>query len=365
MDSKILEIFDLEKNYNSNFKLSINNLYLERNKILSIMGPNGSGKSNLIKLIGMLEKPDKGGIFFNGKNISNGKVDYLKTRKEMAIVFQEPAFFNTTVYNNIILGLKIRKINISSVKEWLDYLIQELKISKLLYRNIKNLSGGEKQRVSLVRSFILNSQLLILDEPLANIDQLSRESLRESLFEVIKTFGKSVIYVTHDRTEAMILADYIAVLNEGRVEQFGEKDEIFHEPANEFIARFAGVETLIYGVVDENRKNVCTVRIYKSDMKVFVTGNAQSGESVVLAIRPEAVILFNINIKPQQSSAMNLFEGKITEIKDIGIFKKIEIDCGFNLTAFVTQDSINRLGLAIERKIYAAIKASSIHMFKN
>ena len=164
---------------------------------------------------------------------------------------------------------------------------------------------------------------------------------------------------------AMILADYIAVLNEGRVEQFGEKDEIFHEPANEFIARFAGVETLIYGVVDENRKNVCTVRIYKSDMKVFVTGNAQSGESVVLAIRPEAVILFNINIKPQQSSAMNLFEGKITEIKDIGIFKKIEIDCGFNLTAFVTQDSINRLGLAIGRKIYAAIKASSIHMFKN
>ncbi len=84
-----------------------------------------------------------------------------------------------------------------------------------------------------------------------------------------------------------------------------------------------------------------------------------------MAIRPEAVILFNINIKPQQSSAMNLFEGKITQIKDIGIFKKIEIDCGFNLTAFVTQDSINRLGLAIGRKIYAAIKASSIHMFKN
>jgi len=366
MASKVLEIKNLEKRYNKKFNLHIDYLFSEENKILALIGPNGSGKSTLIKIINLLEKPDCGSIYFDDANILGSNINKTEIRKKMAVVFQEPLLFNTSAYNNILLGIKVRKIKLSHVKDKFDYLVQKLKIASLLQRSIKYLSGGEKQRISLARALVLDPKLLLLDEPLANIDQQSRESLRLDLFEVLKSFGKSVIYVTHDRNEAMILADNIAVINNGRIEQFGSKDEVLKRPANEFIAKFVGVETLVNGVVIESKNNVCEVKVKNSraDLKIFVAGEAEKNLEVALAIRPEDVILYNIKISPDKSSAMNLFNGKITGIRNVGIFKKIEIDCGFDLISFVTQNSIDRLGLEIGKNIEATVKASSVHLFK-
>ena len=127
MDAKILIIADLIKEYEGNFKLNISELYLEQNKILSIIGPNGSGKSTLLRLIGLLEKPDEGSIIFNGENISDSRADQIRIRKEMVIVFQESVLFNT-----------------SEVKEQMDYMIRRVNIEKLLDRSVRNLSGGER-----------------------------------------------------------------------------------------------------------------------------------------------------------------------------------------------------------------------------
>ena len=366
MDSKIIEIKGLEKKYNSKFSLSVDGLYLKSNKILTIIGPNGSGKSTLIRLLNLLEKPDRGVISFEGENILGERVDKFAIRKKMAVVFQEPLLFNTSVYSNIIMGLSFRKIPLIEVNERLQYFTEKLKIGDILGRSIKNLSGGEKQRVSLARALILDPKLLLLDEPLANIDQQSRESLRSDLFEVLKKYGKSIIYVTHDRNEAMVLADYIAVMNEGRIEQFAPKEEVFRRPANEFIAKFVGVETLIEGLVVRYSENVAEVEVSggkgKDKQIIYVVSEATKKKKVTLAIRPEDVILYSMDIPPRKSSAMNLFQGKITSIRNIGMFKKIEIDCGFNLISFVTQNSIERLGLDAGKTITAGIKASSIHM---
>lgn len=366
MDKKILEISDLKKKYNSKFCLDVNNLYAGKGKILTIIGPNGSGKSTLIRLINLLERPDEGKIYFNGHEITNGEVSQAEVRKKMAVVFQEPLLFNTSVYSNIIMGLKIRKIKLSGVKDRIDYFTGKLKITDLLNRSTKNLSGGEKQRVSLARALVLDPELLLLDEPLANIDQSSRESLRADLFGVLRGYGKSVVYVTHDRNEAMVLADDIAVMDRGKILQFAGKEEIFRKPVNEFIARFVGVETLVDGVILERKGNVCKVGVTarKSNIEVSVVSQERRGTRVTLAIRPEDVILYSTEISSEESSAMNLFKGKITEIRDIGIFKRIEIDCGFPLSSFVTQNSVNRLKLALGKEITAAVKASSIHMFK-
>ncbi|HEY4696228.1 MAG TPA: ABC transporter ATP-binding protein [Candidatus Hydromicrobium sp.] len=366
MVQKILRITGLKKRYNSKFCLTVDNIYTEKGKILTIIGPNGSGKSTLIRLINLLEKPDSGKIYFNNCEISGRGVKSTEVRKKMAVVFQEPLLFNTSVYNNIIMGLKIRKIKISEVKDRVDYFINKLKIESLLNRSTRNLSGGEKQRVSLARAMVLDPELLLLDEPLANIDQSSRESLRLDLFEVLKSYGKSVVYVTHDRNEAMVLADDIAVMDKGKILQFAGKEEVFRKPKNEFIARFVGVETIVNGIILESRRNVCRVGTGEenNNNEIFVVGSEKKNTAVTLAIRPEDVILYNTDISSSESSAMNLFKGNIIEIKDIGIFKRVEIDCGFALSSFVTQDSISRLNLSVGRKIFAAVKASSIHMFK-
>lgn len=210
----------------------------------------------------------------------------------------------------------------------------------------------------------MDYKLLLLDEPLANIDQCSRESLTADLFEVLKDIGKSIVYITHNRDEAMVLADDVAVINEGRMEQFGRKEEIFRKPASEFVAGFVGVETVVYGTISEKKGNVCMVRVGNNNIEAFVPGEFTPGTRVALAIRPEAVILYKNDIELQGSSAMNLFKGRITGIIDMGILKKVEIDCGFDLVSFITPDSVSRLELSIGKEIHAGVKASSIHLFK-
>ena len=363
MVSKILEIIGLGKKYNSGFSLKVDHLVTEENGILVMIGPNGSGKSTLIRIINLLESPDSGSIYFNDKLVTAGGVDKIMVRKEMSTVFQEPLLFNTSVYNNVLMGLEFRGKKISGSKEIFDYLIDKLKIKNLLKRNPKNLSGGEQQRVALARALILEPKLLLLDEPLANIDQLSREELRNDLFDILRATGRSTIYVTHDRNEAMIIADSIAVINEGRIEQFGPKDEVFRKPASEFIAKFVGVETLIKGIVAECKDNVCRIKIDGCKNDIFaVTASADQGTKVTVAIRPEDVILYNIEMNPGASSAMNFFMGEITEIQDLGIFKKVEMDCGFKLVSFVTRNSIERLGLEPGKKVLSSVKASSVHV---
>ncbi|MFO7928207.1 MAG: ABC transporter ATP-binding protein [Candidatus Humimicrobiaceae bacterium] len=307
-----------------------------------------------------LEPPDAGSILFEDQKIT-GKSSQAAVRKKMAASFQEPLLFKNTVWGNLVMGLKFRKIEFSQVKDKFYYYVEGLGLQKLLKRDARNLSSGEEQRVSLARALILDPQLLLLDEPLANIDQVSKEDLRSDLLGLLKEFGKSIIYVTHDRNGAMVLADYIAVINKGRIEQFGQRDEIFQKPVNEFVAKFVGVKTLVEGEIAENRENVCRIRVNGSS-NIFAAGNKKEGSRVMVAIRPEDVIIYTDGLKTK-SSALNLLKGNVYEIKDFGIFQKVLIDCGFNLVCFVTKSSINRLNLKKGAPVFCGIKASSIHLF--
>ncbi len=226
MDDKIIEIQGLKKKYDD-FELQIDHLCLKKGKIMALIGPNGSGKSTLLKIIATLENPDEGRIFMNGANVFQSNRNMINARKKMAVVFQEAALFNTTVYKNLVLGLKIRKKDSFLVKEKLDYLIMKLKIDQFMNRDINNLSGGEKQKVSIVRSLILNAELLLMDEPFANIDEQSKEDIVETLLEIVGEIRQSVFIVTHEREEVMMLADTIACLNNGKMEYFCERMDAF------------------------------------------------------------------------------------------------------------------------------------------
>ncbi|MBM3705801.1 MAG: ABC transporter ATP-binding protein [Actinobacteria bacterium] len=357
MVRKILEIKNLKKHYDSGFDLGVDHLGLDENRIMVLIGPNGSGKSTLIKLINLLEQPDSDGsnVLYSGKAACD-------LRKNMSAVFQDPFLFNMSVYNNIIIGLKLRHIKVGQKKEIFDYLIEKLNIEHLLLRNPGSLSGGEQQRVALARALVLEPRLLLLDEPLANIDQLSREDLRSDLFGILKDTERSAIYVTHDRNEAMIIADDIAVINSGKIEQTGPKNDVFRRPSNEFVAKFVGVETLLEGTVLENKNNVCSVGINRTE--IYAVSDFRTGQNVTVAIRPEDVVLFSEGTDLSGSSALNFFRGTVIELQDVGLFKKVELDCGFRLVSFVTANSVDRLGLQKGKVVNSSVKASSIHLLK-
>ncbi len=366
MDKDILEIRDLKKRFASGFELDIKCLTVKENQILVLIGPNGSGKSTLIKIIDLLEKPDNASMLFKGKDILAKETDKALIRKDMAAVFGEPLLFNASVYANIVMGLGFRKIPLEKKKDFFDYLVEKLKLKDLLERNPKNLSSGEKQRVSIARALILEPSLLLLDEPLANIDQQSKESIRSDLFEVLKSIGRSAVYVTHDRMEAMTLADDIAVIHKGSIEQQGPKQEVFRKPANEFVAKFVGVDTLIKGKIKEFSHHTVKVAVPNRDgtlSYLFASAPQVEKKEIIVAIRPEDVILYSEEIDQSKTSAMNFFKGTVMEIVDSGIYKKVEIDCGFILSAYVTSSSIERLDIRTNKKIYASIKATSVHIF--
>ena len=362
MGEKILEIKNLKKHYASGFILDVDHLVIDEDKIMVLIGPNGSGKSTLIKLINLLEQADNGEIIFHGVNILSPHTDARSCRRDMSAVFQEPFLFNMSVYANILLGLELRRIRFKQKKMAFEYLVEKLNIKHLLLRNPKSLSGGEQQRVALARSFVLEPKLLLLDEPLANIDQLSREELRYDLFSILKDTKSSAIYVTHDRNEAMVIADDIAVINSGKIEQSGHKNEVFRRPLNEFVARFVGVETLLEGTVLENKNNVCMIRI--NGTKIYAVSDFKTGQEVTVAIRPEDVVLFSEGTDLSSSSALNFFRGPVTELQDVGLFKKVELDCGFRLVSFVTANSVDRMGLEKGKVVNSSVKASSIHLLK-
>ena len=366
MDKNILEIRDLKKRFASGFTLDIKYLAVRENGILVLIGPNGSGKSTLIKIIDLLEKPDSANMLFKGKDMLGNDAHKSSIRKEMAAVFGEPLLFHASVTSNIIMGLGFRKILRKEKKDLFDYLVASLKLEGLLERSPKNLSSGEKQRVSLARALILEPSLLLLDEPLANIDQQSKESIRTDLFDVLKSIGRSAIYVTHDRSEAMMISDDIAVINQGRIEQSGPKEEVFRRPSNAFVAKFVGVDTLIQGKIDSFFDNMAKIAVQNKNgtlSYLFASTRQRQKKEVVVAIRPEDVILYSEEIDKDKTSAMNFFAGQVADIIDIGIVKKVDIDCGFILSAYVTSNSIERLHICKGSTIYASIKATSIHLF--
>ena len=262
MADKILEIKNLKKHFSTGFSLNIDYLYVYESTIFTLIGSNGSGKSTLIYLINMLIPADSGSILFDGQEILDKKnINKKEIRGKMAVVFQEPILFNTSVYSNLLLGLKLRKIRLEEYKDDLDFLIETLKLKNLLTRSSKTLSGGEQQKVCLARALLLNPKILLLDEPLANIDQETREEFREVFFEILKQKKITTFYITHDRNEAMIISDFVGVMENGILQQTGSREEVFRRPVNERVAKLVGIETLISGVVASASDGVVKVRV--------------------------------------------------------------------------------------------------------
>jgi len=244
MKEPILEIKNLKVKDGPQEILDIDELKIYPREIFTLIGPNGAGKSTLLKIVGLLERPTEGELNLLGEKITSEFRGRLKLRRRMAMVFQEPLLFDTSVFENIALGLKIRKRPKEEIKSKVEFWLKKFSIENLARRGIHKLSGGEAQRVSLARALILDPEIFLLDEPFANLDPPTRVGLIKELRSILHEISATTIFVTHDWNEALRVADRIGVMMAGKIKQIGSPEEVFDQPADEEVANFVNFETL-------------------------------------------------------------------------------------------------------------------------
>ncbi len=340
--------------------LDVPSLSLEEGHVLALIGPNGAGKSTLLLAVASLLKTQRGTLIFKGQRIDISR-DAFAYRRRLAMVFQEPLLFDTTVYANVASGLKIRGVGKAERERIVHQNLERFGIAGLAARSARKLSGGEAQRTSLARAFATEPEMILLDEPFSALDAPTRESLTDDLQRILAETRTTAIFTTHDRWEALRLADEIAVMNNGTIVQVGLPEEVMNQPRDEFVASFVGMETILAGRVQENREGDLLISV--SGHEVEALGTARPGENVMCCIRPENVTI-SADHPESRTSARNVFPGKVTKITSLGLFQKVNLDCGFFLVAYVTRQSCENLGLEEGREITASFKATAVHVIK-
>ena len=264
------------------------NLRVRRGEFTVLLGPSGCGKTTTLRIIAGLERPDSGRVLFDDVDVT----DVPANKRGVAMVFQSYAVWpHMKVYDNIALPLRIRGIREDEIRRRVREVAELLRIEHLLDRYPYQLSGGEKQRVAVARAIAVRPKVLLMDEPLSNLDALLRIQARAEIKKLQRKLGITTIYVTHDQTEAMVLADKIVVMNRGTIQQVGTPDEIYAKPANTFVAEFIGnppmnlFKAKIKGstlVLEDD------IRIDISNLKISTDAIERE---VIVGIRPEHIRL--------------------------------------------------------------------------
>lgn len=232
-----VRLMKLSKEFQGKKAVSNLDLFINKGELISLLGPSGCGKTTTLKMIGGFIKPDNGKIVIDEVDIS----DIPPNKRPVATVFQSYALFpNMNVMNNVIYGLKFKKIKRQEAIKMGEKILENVGLLECKDKNINELSGGQQQRVALARALILNPKVLLLDEPLSNLDAKLRVKMREEIKEIQEKFNVTMIFVTHDQEEALSISDKIVVMKDGCVEQIGNPKEIYNNPINEFVADFIG-----------------------------------------------------------------------------------------------------------------------------
>lgn len=283
-----------DKKYNTEV-IAVNNSSFEikPGELITLLGPSGCGKTTTLRMVAGFELPTKGKIY-----IGNEDVTYLPPNKrDTATVFQSYGLFpHMNVFDNVAYGLKLRKLSKEEIKEKVLKTLDIVGLKDLANRAPSRLSGGQQQRVALARSIIVEPSILLLDEPLSNLDALLREQMRIEIRKIQKTLGITAIYVTHDRVEAMSLSDRIIVMRDGKIIQIGTPNTIYENPNSKFVAGFVGKVAFFDIEVKNIVENKCIIDFRGKVLEIpKYESNVKIGLENVLMARPESLVLKNPN----------------------------------------------------------------------
>jgi tungstate transport system ATP-binding protein len=304
--------------------------------------------------------PTTGTIIFDGTDTAASNTVRLSIRRRMSMVFQRPAVLNTTVAGNVAFGLKFRGIEKSEVDARVHEALDIVGLLHLADRKAVTLSGGEMQRVAIARALVTRPEVLLLDEPTANLDPVNSELIENLIIRIHQQFQTTIILSTHDMIQGERLADRIGVIMDGRIVQVGSLHDIFYRPQGRDIARFVGIDSMLKGLVNTNDEGHAKVSVGTAVFEVITP--CRPGTQVALFIRPEEITIAMKDGDLPKTSVRNQLTGTITKMVPFGPFIRVTIDFGSLLTALVTRRSSDELSLAVGMTVIAGIKASAIHV---
>jgi tungstate transport system ATP-binding protein len=355
----LLRIENIGQAYDGVEILNDISLSLERGEVFALIGPTGSGKTTLLKLIDLLTKPSSGSIYFDEVDVTDVESDRLASRRRMSLVQQKPIVFSMNVYDNVAAGLKWRGVARDSIREKVMHALDLVGMADYAHRDAKTLSGGETQRIALARALVVEPELLLLDEPTANLDPNSASKIEEVIEHVIKKNAISVFMTTHDMVQGQRLSHKVGVLIDGRMQQMGTPEQIFSAPQSKAVAEFVGIDNILAGTIDKKDGELVDVKV--AGGTVSGISHYETGESVYALIRPEDITL---SLAQDHGSARNAFGGAISKITTLGSLVHIEVDCGFPLFVVATARSAIDMGLVVGTQVFVSFKATAIKVIK-
>ena len=317
-------VFDkIDKSYDGEVLVVRNlNLNIAKSEFVTMLGPSGSGKTTTLMMLAGFETPTNGEIFLEGQPIS--KIPPYE--REIGMVFQNYALFpHMTVQENLSFPLEVRKLSKSDVTDKVNKALDMVELGDFGTRFPAQLSGGQQQRVALSRALVFEPRLVLMDEPLGALDKNLREQMQYEIKHIHERIGITVVYVTHDQSEALTMSNRIAVFNDGVVQQLSTPDILYEKPENSFVAQFIGENNRMTGTIKQLNGNYCNVDLDGGgEVKALKVNVDSVGEKTQLSVRPERV-----TVDSQDTSLENNFTGEIKELIYLGDHIRARLDvCG-------------------------------------
>ncbi|GAA0424057.1 MAG: ABC transporter ATP-binding protein [Bacillota bacterium] len=291
-------------------------ILIKEGEFFTFLGPSGCGKTTTLRMIAGFYYPTKGKVTFNDKDMTTVPPE----KRNTGMVFQNYALFpHMTVFENVAFGLKVRKITKSQTKKRVEDILKKVRLDQYMDRQVSQLSGGQQQRVALARALVIEPDILLLDEPLSNLDARLRDEMRNEILRLQRDYGITTIYVTHDQAEALTMSDRIAVFNMGKCQQVGTPTEIYNQPVNDFVAEFIGETNLIPIAFKEEKNNEKIYHCEQLDADIQVQATEVNiaeynrNDQLLMSIRPESV-----QIDKASLTGENVFKGEVILVQFTG-----------------------------------------------
>jgi len=318
-------IQNLQKKFGNAEALRDLSISIEKGDLVSLLGPSGCGKTTLLRLIAGFETPTEGHIFLRDRKIT----EIAPQKRNIGIVFQDYAIFPTmNVFNNVAYGLRVKKFSKEEISELVAEYLELVGLTGYEKRLPSQLSGGQQQRVALARALVIKPDVLLLDEPLSNLDAALRLNIRKEIRKIQQALGITTIFVTHDQEEAMSISDKIFVMRQGELMQGGTPEEIYRGPHNDFVAGFIGKSNILYGRVVGYENGLTVVEAGSSKYFSKSGDEIPKGTDVWISLRPQYL---HLN-KDNNSNSQNKVTGTINYIEYLGGLVKGEIFVSNELT---------------------------------